>query len=158
MRRCEAHRLAAAALPPPSLLIKFDMKSSDIELQEKPLVDSTTQPPKRKIGQTILVHLFAILVLIAFILACYATSQVTSLTNKVNSNPAYSTSVVLVSSPAEAASKGLRTLGNVYQVPLIMTILTCKLGMSPYPSHPFILTTGQWLLGPQHSGDGSSKV
>jgi N-acetylneuraminic acid mutarotase len=65
--------------------------------------------------QTIVVHLFAILALIAFILACYATSQVNSLTNKVNSRPAFDTSIVLVSSPSEADSRGLKTLGSMYR-------------------------------------------
>ena len=84
--------------------------------QTKPLV---SPPPKRNGSQSflqsILVHLFAILALIAFILSCYSTAKVRSLDSKVSSSPAFSTSVVLVSSPSEAAAKGLGSAFNIYR-------------------------------------------
>ena len=91
------------------------MNMEDISIQAKPLVSQSVPPPKRNIIQSILVHLFAILALIAFILACYSTAKVRSLDSKVSSSPAFSTSVVLVSSPAEAAAKGLSSAFNIYR-------------------------------------------
>lgn len=76
---------------------------------------SAAAPQKRSTVQLITIALVAALAFIAFVLGCYATNKVNSLDGKVNASPASTASVLLVTSPMEAKSKGLTTIGNLYR-------------------------------------------